>query len=75
MGIDSSVEFATVLPGAAPFNEGNVSETYRGQVLRSDLTIANVIIKDLPPKEMANELISFVLARQLSLPIPDLLIC
>lgn len=68
------VEFATVLPGAVAFNEGNVSDTYRGQVLRADMSTANAILKDVPIKEMANELISFVLARQLSLPIPDLLL-
>ncbi|MEE8609666.1 MAG: HipA family kinase [Sphingomonas aquatilis] len=68
------VEFATVLPGAVAFSEGNVSDTYRGQVLRADMSTANAIIKDVPPKEMVNELISFVLARQLLLPIPDLLL-
>lgn len=68
------VAFATVLPGAVPFKEGNVSETYRGQVLRADLTTANVVLKDVPAREMANELISFVLARLLALPVPDLLL-
>lgn len=69
-----AVQFASVLPGAVSFNEGNVSATFRGQILRSDLSIANAVIKDVPPKEMANELISFVLARQLLLPVPDLLL-
>lgn len=68
------VEFATVLPGAVSFKEGNFSDTYRGQVLRTNNTTANVILKDVTPKEMANELISFVLARLLSLPTPDLLL-
>lgn len=69
-----AVEFATVLPGALAFKEGNVSDTYRGQVLRTDLSTSNAVLKDVAPKEMANELVSFVLARQLSLPIPDLLL-
>lgn len=68
------VEFGTVLPGAVSFREGNVSDTYRGQILRADLSTANAILKDVPLKEMANELISFVIARYLSLPIPDLLL-
>ncbi len=69
-----TVEFATVLPGAVIFKEGNINETYRGLVLRADLSTANAILKDVAPKEMANELVSFVLARHLSLPIPDLLL-
>jgi hypothetical protein len=68
------VELATVLPGAVPFKEGNVSDTYRGQVLRHDLSTAHAVLKDVPPKELANELVSFVLARRLSLPIPDMLL-
>ncbi|WP_131818607.1 hypothetical protein [Sphingomonas turrisvirgatae] len=74
MAIVPEIELATVLPGALAFNEGNVSETYRGQVLRSDLSTANAIIKDVEAKEMANEMISFVLARYLALPIPDLVL-
>lgn len=68
------VEFASVLPGATTFNEGNISDTYRGQIVRANQTIANAILKDVTPKEMANELVAFVLARALSLPIPDLLL-
>jgi hypothetical protein len=74
MGSAEVVEFATVLPGAIAFNEGNVSDTYRGQVLRADMSTATAILKDIAPKEMVNELISFVFARQLLLPIPDLLL-
>lgn len=65
---------ASVLPGAESFNEGNVSDTYRGQVLRRDGSTANAILKDIAPKELANELIAFVLARSLELPIPDALL-
>ncbi len=68
------VEFGSVLPGAEGFNEGNVNDTYRGQVLRADGKTANAILKDVVPKELANELIAFVLARALSLPIPDTLL-
>lgn len=69
-----AVEFASVLPGAVAFREGNVSETYRGQVLRADLSTPTAILKDVGPKEMANELVSFVLARHLALPIPDMVL-
>lgn len=69
-----AVEFGTVLPEAVSFKEDNVSDTFRGQVLRADLSTANAILKDVSVKEMANELVSFVLARQMSLPIPDLLL-
>lgn len=65
------VEFASVLPGAVAFKENdNVTDTYRGQILQSNGTVSAAIVKDVPAKELANELISFVLARELDLPIP-----
>ena len=64
------VEFATVLPGVVPFKENNVSDTYRGQILQNDGVTSTAVIKDVPAKELANELIAFVLARELDLPIP-----
>jgi hypothetical protein len=66
-----AVELATVLPGAVAFKENNnVTDTYRGQILRSGQAVSAAVIKDLPAKELANELISFILARELDLPIP-----
>lgn len=69
-----TVEFATVLAGAVPFEEGNINQTFRGQVLRSDGAVTQAVLKDVPAKEIANELIAFVLARRLSLPVPDTLL-
>lgn len=66
------VEFATVLPGAIPFKDNrNVNDTYRGQVLLSGGVVAPAILKDLHPQELANELLTLVLARALGLPVPD----
>lgn len=70
----SDVELATVLPGAKGFKENNVNDTYRGQVLRQNGSVSNVVLKDVMAKELANELISFVLARDIGLPVPDALL-
>ncbi len=53
-----NVEFANVLAGAEGFNEGNLNETYRGQILRPGGVISNAILKDIESKELANELIA-----------------
>ena len=66
-----ALKLASVLKGAAPFNVGNVSDTYRGAILLSDGMVANAVIKDLPPKELANELLASALAQSLGMPIPD----
>ncbi len=74
MAVMPTVELATVLAGAVGFKEGNINDTYRGQVLRSNGTIVSAVLKDVPSKELANELVAFVLARLLSLPTPDALL-
>lgn len=74
MAVMPKVELATVLAGAESFKEGNINDTYRGQVLRSNGAIVNAVLKDVGSKELANELIAFVLARLLSLPTPDALL-
>jgi hypothetical protein len=74
MAVMPTVEFASVLAGAEGFSEGNINDTYRGQVLRADGAIVNAVLKDVGARELANELISFVLARSLSLPTPDALL-
>lgn len=63
------VQLGSVQAGATPFNVDNVSATYRGRV---DLTDGPVfaIIKDLPPRELANELLAATLAYAAGLPIP-----
>ena len=66
----SEIQFATVLPGAKPFKEGNVNETFRGQILLADGTVKSAIIKDLDQKQLANELFASVLAHAITLPAP-----
>lgn len=70
----ATVELATVLAGAVPFKEGNINDTFRGQVLRTDGSTVSAVLKDVAAKELANELICYVLARTLSLPVPDALL-
>lgn len=65
------IGFATVLRGAQRFSDRNVSLTYRGQIHLEDGTQKNVILKDIGPKELSNELLSNVLARLLGLPTPE----
>ena len=66
------VELATVLPGAEPFKEGNVNDTFRGQVLLADETVRGAVLKDLDPKQLANEVLASVLAKSAGLPTPDI---
>jgi hypothetical protein len=66
-----SIQLATVLPGAMPFKEGNVNETYRGQVLLSDNSVRGAILKDLDARQLANELLVSALAQQAGLPTPE----
>lgn len=66
-----AVALATVLPGAAPFKEGNVNETFRGQVLLADGSVKPAIIKDLDARQLVNELLASVLAKATKMPTPD----
>ncbi len=63
--------FASVLRGAAPFSEGNVNDTFRGQILKSDQSIAHAVLKDLPLKQLVNELAASFLAKNHGLPTPS----
>lgn len=65
------INLVTILPGAVAFKEGNVNETYRGQVLLADGSVQMAIIKDLDARQLANELLVAVLGRRLGLPVPD----
>jgi len=67
----SFVRLARVLAGATPFKHGNVSDTYRGQVLTSENETRTAILKDVPPKELANEVFVASLARLIGLPVPE----
>ncbi len=67
----SEIQLATVLLGATGFNENNVNDTFRGQVLTSDGRTRQAIIKDLNLVQLCNELVAQCLAREVGLPIPD----
>lgn len=65
------IQLATVLPGAVGFKEGNVNETFRGQILLADGTVKGAVIKDLNQTQLSNELLSSVLAQAAGLPTPN----
>jgi hypothetical protein len=65
------VRLATVLAGAKPFKEGNVNDTYRGQVLSDDGSTHAAIIKDLDQRQLANEMMVAALAKAAGLPVPQ----
>ncbi|ESY72045.1 hypothetical protein NKJ90_10495 [Mesorhizobium sp. M0051] len=67
----TEIRLATVLLGASPFKEGNINETYRGQVLVDGGEVRQAVIKDLHLVELCNELLAFCLAKHVGIPIPD----
>lgn len=67
----TTIKLATVLKGAIGFKEGNINETFRGQVLLDDGAIRQAVIKDLDLIQLCNELLAHSLARRVGLPIPD----
>ena len=67
---ESFVQLATVLQGAIPLAEKGINDSFRGQLVLRDETIRPAIIKDLNPKELANELMVAALANAIGLPVP-----
>jgi hypothetical protein len=67
----AEIQLATVLPGAIGFKEGNINDTYRGQILLGDGSVRGAILKDLDQTQLSNEVLSSVLARAAGLPTPD----
>jgi hypothetical protein len=67
----AEIEFARVLAGALPFKDGNINDTFRGQVLLEGGVTKDAIIKDLDIRQLSNEVLTSVLARAAGLPIPD----
>lgn len=68
-----TVDFAQVMSGASPFKDpgiANVTDTYQGQILTRDQELKTAILKDLAPKELANEILVASLASTLGLPVP-----
>lgn len=67
----SFIRFGTVLAGPERFTfNGNVNPVYRGQIMLSGGAIVSAFIKDLAPREFANELLAAALGLRLGLPIP-----
>ncbi|UOA27883.1 hypothetical protein [Pseudosulfitobacter sp. DSM 107133] len=66
------INFATIAGELLPFRHGNVNQTFKALVATSDGRVpVAAIIKDLPVKELFNELISFLILKDLGLPVPD----
>ncbi|WP_166304366.1 HipA family kinase [Bradyrhizobium sp. 2S1] len=68
-----TVGFARLLAGARSFKDqgiANVSDTYRGQILVGQGDVRTAIIKDIPIREVANEVLAATLAIAISLPVP-----
>jgi hypothetical protein len=60
----------TVLHGALPFKARNMNDTFRGQVLCNDGETRHAIIKDLTPRQLANEIMAAAVGLAAGLPIP-----
>jgi hypothetical protein len=63
------VNLAQILGGATPFKAGNINDTYRG-VIWTGTAERTAIIKDLEPRELANEVLCAALGIRLGLPVP-----
>lgn len=65
------VELVSVLGGLLPFKQGNINQTFKALVQPNGVKrpFASVV-KDLPVKELFNEVVSFVVLRALGLPVP-----
>jgi hypothetical protein len=69
----ATVGLARVLAGARSFKDqgiANLSDTYRGQILIGQSEVRQAIIKDIPVREIANEVLTAALALAISLPVP-----
>lgn len=66
---NSVVMLGQVLAGAVPFKAGNINDTFRGVVL-TDAGERSAFIKDLEPRELANEVFAAALGLGLGLPVP-----
>lgn len=67
------IGYARVLGGVVSFKDAgiaNINDTYRGQIYTEDHGTEFAIIKDLHPRELANEVIAALLAKMLGLPVP-----
>lgn len=63
---------ARLLRGAVPFKDAgipNLGDTYRAQIA-TDSGVKHAIVKDVPQRELANEMMAAALAVELDLPVP-----
>ncbi len=68
---DLEIGLATVQAGAAPILHKGVNDTFHGEVLLASGVIKLAYIKDLDPRELANELLVAALGQALGLPMPS----
>lgn len=67
-----TIGHARLLIGATAFKDAgiaNLSDTYRAQILTKE-GVRSAIVKDIPIRELANELMAAALAFELNLPVP-----
>ena len=66
------INSVSVVGGLLPFNYGNVNQTFKALVVSSSSPDPfAAIVKDLPHRELFNELISFLVLQGLGLPVPE----
>jgi HipA-like kinase len=65
------IRLARVLPGAKPFKDRNINDTFKGQILTDVGEVRSAIIKDVRARELANELFVASLAAFAGLPVPN----
>lgn len=64
-----TIEIATLLPGAEPFSDSNINQTWKGHVRTTTDTVV-VFAKIVEPREICVEAFCAALGRQLGIPIP-----
>lgn len=65
------INLAAIVSGLLPFNEGNLTATYKTLLKTNGWGQAfPAIVKDLPSRELFNELFAFLVLDELGLPVP-----
>jgi len=66
------IELVSVSGSLLPFNKGNINSTFKALVKPLSGAPAFVaVVKDLPARELFNELFSYLVLRELGLPVPS----
>ncbi|MGV2880702.1 hypothetical protein D9O29_05755 [Pantoea vagans] len=63
------IEVATLLPGASPFSDKNINQTWKGHVRTLNDTVV-VFAKVIEPREICVEAFCAILGREIGIPIP-----